>query len=81
MINGDFNINKEWEFIYQESVNKAPTAPVSMPLVQARELLLKAQMLLGKYEIETDLKEQENIILEYNFVKNLYCNSVNGGMN
>jgi hypothetical protein len=72
MNNSDFNISKEWEFIYQESVNKAPKLPLSAPLSETREILLKIQVILGQYENEQDIKEKDTLLLQYIFLKNLY---------
>ena len=81
MNNSDFNISKEWAFIFEESINKAPKLPLSEPLIQTRELLLKAQVILEKYEHEKNINKKENLKIEYNFTKNLYCDSICGGLN
>ena len=77
----NFNITTEWEFIYQESLNKSLQVTTSSPLIKTRELLLKAQIVLGKYELEENIHEKQSLLLEYVFIKNFYLNSLNGGLN
>jgi hypothetical protein len=81
MTDSNFNPTEERKFIYQESIDKAPKKPVSEPIVETRELLLKAQVLLGQYEKEEQLNEKEDLRIHYGFIKELYLTLMYGGLN
>lgn len=81
MDNEKFNIMNEWDFIYQETVNNAPKIAKLAATIETRELLLKAQIILGMYGLEKNIDNKKSIIIQYNFIKNQYCQLINGGLN
>lgn len=65
-----FDLKKAWEQVKKESIeNKPKKTPYPASVVKARELLLVAQDLLGKYESEKSIKTRE--ILASSFEKTM----------
>ena len=46
-----------------------------------KELLLKAQVLLGQYEMEKHIDEKEELRKQYNFLKEMYVKLTCGNLN
>lgn len=82
MKNKQFNIQEEWNFIAIETVKKAPNNLLSAPWVTNRELLLKAQVLLGKIEYESrSAATKLNLINQYLLIVRIYSQNLNGQLN
>lgn len=77
----EFNIEKEWNFIKTETILKAPQNVISEVWTSNRELLLKAQVLLDKVEMEIDNEIRTNLINQYLLIIDIYNDNKNGKMN
>ena len=65
-----FDVKKAWEQVKKETIkNKPKKAPYPPSIVKARELLLVAQDLLSKYEIEKTTKTRD--VLATSFEKTM----------
>lgn len=65
-------ISKEWEIIKKETLERKPSSPISEHQTEIRENLLKAQVLLAKFEQTKDKNTQISIVNEYKAVKDRY---------
>ncbi len=71
--NQKLNAENEWAFLNAELFqNKPLVAPYPENIVQAREVLLKLQVLLSAYENETDADRKAEFEKKYLTSRNAY---------
>jgi hypothetical protein len=66
------NAENEWAFLKAEMDNKPASAPYSQRFVQAREILLKLQVLLSAYQNETEAEQRQHFAEKYSATKQAY---------
>ena len=76
-----FNIESEWAFLQKETIKNAPQTILPETWVSTRELLLKAQVLLGKIGVENDEIVYINLVNYYLLTIDFYKRNLDGGLN